>query len=193
MKLMRWELFAAWTFLFFVCLPVMAQDTTASPTPIPTTSPSVVASPSPFMASPTPMITASPAVSPAPAATPSIVPAQPQSNADFLNLLLQSLGGLSGASALAVAGIVVQLLIKLLGTNWFGEWFPNLDGHIKLLVVTGLTLISGVLALMLPPTSLSLGAALMHSTTLAAFMVFGNQAYQQFLQAGSTPGSTKPA
>lgn len=107
-------------------------------------------------------------------------------NQDFLNLLMQSMGGMKGASALAIAGVVVQLIVKLMSTSWVANWFPNLTGAKKIAVVTGLSLASGVLALMLPPTSLTIGAALMHSTTLTALMVYGNQIVQQL-----TP--TKPA
>lgn len=103
-------------------------------------------------------------------------------NQDFLNLLLASIGGAKGASMLAVAGIVVQLVIKFMSTTWVGQWFPQLTGAVKLVIVTGLSLAAGILALMIPPASLTLGAALVHSSTLTAFMVFGNQAYQQFLQ-----------
>jgi len=101
-------------------------------------------------------------------------------NQDFLNLLLQSLGGFNGASALAIAAIVVQLIIKFLSTSWVGSIFPNLSGGVKLVVVSGLGVVSGVLALMLPPTSLTFLAALLHSATMTAFMVFFNQAYQQW-------------
>ncbi len=104
------------------------------------------------------------------------------SNTDFLQALIQSLGGIKGAGALAIAGVVVQLLIKFLGTPLAGSVLANVSGAWKLTAVVTLSLVSGVLALMLPPTSLGLGAALVHSSTLTAFMVFGNQVYKQFLE-----------
>lgn len=110
----------------------------------------------------------------------------PVTNTDFLQLLIQSLGGLKGASALAIAGTAVQVLLKFLATPWAGGLLKNVKGGTKLLVVSGLSMLGGVLALMVPPTSLSLGAALVHSTTLTAFMVFANQLYQQLLEKPKT-------
>jgi hypothetical protein len=149
--------YATMLFIFFVCSPALSQVATSQ-----TPSTAVVAASAVANVLP--------------------VPVQVNPDQDFLALLLKSLGGLNGASALAIAGIAVQLLIKLMSTSWLGQWFPKLNGGLKILIVTGLSLVSGVLALMLPPTSLTLGAALMHSTTMTAFMVFGNQLYQQLLQ-----------
>lgn len=103
-------------------------------------------------------------------------------NVDFLQFLIQSLGGLKGAGTLAIVGVVVQVVIKFLSTPWSGELFKKLTGAKKLLIVTGLSLVGGVVGLMLPPTSLTLGAALVHSTTMTAFMVFANQAYKQLVE-----------
>lgn len=100
---------------------------------------------------------------------------------DFIGFLLQSLGGLKGMSTLAVVGVVVQLLIQFLKTPLCAQVFKAVSGPTKLLIVTGLTLVAGVVSLM-SVEGLSLGAAIVHSTTLSAFMVFGNQIYKQFIE-----------
>lgn len=118
------------------------------------------------------------------------VPTPADPNGEFLQLLFASLNGFKGASALAIAGIVVQLVIKLLSTSWVSQWFPNLSGAWKITIVSALSLGSGVLALMVPPASLTLGAALVHSATLTAVMVFANQLLKQFTQPAAA--ATKP-
>lgn len=100
-------------------------------------------------------------------------------NGEFIKLLLESMGGLKGASTLAIVGIVVQLLIKALNLPIVGKLFSESSGKVKLVIVSGLTLIGGVVGLM-TVEGLTVGAALIHSTTLAAFMVFANQIYQHF-------------
>lgn len=102
-----------------------------------------------------------------------------QNTSDFLKLLIDSLGGLKGASSLVIAGVVVQLLIKAMSLPAVGKLFSEAQGWLKLVIVTGLTLVSGVIGLM-TAGGLTLGAALVHSTTLAALMVFGNQIIQHF-------------
>ena len=103
----------------------------------------------------------------------------PVTDTDFIGFLIQSLGGLKGASTLAIVAIVVQILIKFLGTDLFGKVFKNVSGAVKLLIVTGLSLVAGVVGLM-SVEGLTIGAALVHSTTMTAFMVFANQLYKQF-------------
>lgn len=89
--------------------------------------------------------------------------------------LLKSIGGLKGASALAIAVVVVQALLLLVRSS-----FVKLKGSIKLLIVTGLTLVSGVLALVV--SGLPVSAALLHASTIAAFQVFAHQVLKQFLE-----------
>lgn len=93
---------------------------------------------------------------------------------DDIMKFIGAIGGLKGLGALGIAAVAVQGLILV-----FRSQFIKLSGNAKLLVVTGLTLISGVLSLML--TGLDLPAALLHSTTLAAVQVFLNQIYKEFL------------
>ena len=115
---------------------------------------------------------------------PSPMPLPGDPTVDFLKELLASIGGLKGASALTIAAVAIKLLLQLLNlpfvASLLGSKFKEWNGGVKLVVVLGLSYVGGVLALMLPPTSLSVGAALVHSTTLASFMVFTNQIYQHW-------------
>jgi len=98
------------------------------------------------------------------------------SNEDFIKLLIESIGGVKGASTLAIVGIVVQLVMAFFNTKFGGNL---VKGSVKLLIVTGLTLVGGVIGLMVSG-GLDIGAALIHSTTLSALMVFVNQLIKQF-------------
>lgn len=103
------------------------------------------------------------------------------SSGDFFELLLQSLGGIKGASTLAIVGIVVKLILAFFNSELVGKVFKNLKGSLKILIVTGLSLVGGVVSLM-TVNGLDFAAALLHSTTLSAFLVFGNQLYKQFVE-----------
>lgn len=104
-------------------------------------------------------------------------PSLPPDTSEIMAFFAQ-LGGLKGASALVIAGIVVQGLM-LAVRSFLGD----LIGQYKLLLVLGLSLVSGVVALMV--SGVPLGAALVRSTTLAAFSVFFNQIYKQFFEKKS--------
>ncbi len=105
----------------------------------------------------------------------------PVSTSDFVTYLLQSLGGISGATTLAIIGVIVQILMKFVATPIFDN--IGIDGSYKLLIVIGLTIVGGVVTLMTGPAGLTLVAALMHSTTLASIMVLIHQVYVQFFQS----------
>lgn len=105
------------------------------------------------------------------------VPVDP--NLSFLQLLLKSIGDMKGATTLAIIAIVIQLLIKLLDLPLVGSWFSGTKGKTKLMIVTGLTFALAPITLV-SSLGLDWGAALTHSTTLAAFMVFVNQIFVQF-------------
>lgn len=94
--------------------------------------------------------------------------------ADQWSEFLAAIGGLKGAGTLAMVAVVIQgilLVVRL----------PQLPvpGKTKLLIVTGLTLVGGVIALKLQ--GLDWASVVLHSTTLAAFQVFLHQIYKQFL------------
>lgn len=87
--------------------------------------------------------------------------------------LLKAIGGIQGGGTLAIIMLIVQLLMWLL--NGF---FAGKAGKYKLVAVMGLTLVAGVVALMMQ--GMSLGAALLHSSTIASAQVLLNQTYKQF-------------
>jgi len=99
---------------------------------------------------------------------------------DFLIYLIKSLGGIKGASALAVSAIVVQILVQFLKTELFGQVFKKVTGDIKLMIVSGLSMVAGIQSLMLVG-GLDLGSAMIHSTTLTALTVLAHQIYKQFI------------
>lgn len=103
---------------------------------------------------------------------------EPVGNDEFLKFLLASLGGLKGAGALAIAGFAVQAIIRLLKTPMVNSFFLRIGGEWKITIVTGLTVAAGVIGLMI--SGVPLVAALIHSTTLSAFLVFFNQIYRHF-------------
>lgn len=100
------------------------------------------------------------------------------SDLDFIQQLLSFVSGYKGLTGLALAAAAVQSVIMLLKTPLFGKIFKSVTGQIKLLIVSGLSLIAGVIALRI--TGLSLAESLLHSSTLAAFQVFAHQIYLQF-------------
>jgi len=118
--------------------------------------------------------------------TPVVIPPATDPTMDFMKLLIESMGGIQGANNLVIAAIVIKLLLNLLNLpfveNLIGSNFKDWSGGLKLTVVLGLSYIAGLLALMLPPTNLPLGAALVHSSALSMFVIFLNQLYQHFFQ-----------
>lgn len=95
-------------------------------------------------------------------------------NTDFILELLKSMGGFKGASMMAAAVLVTQLLMKAFQTK-----LADKAGKWRLLAVTFFSLASGILALKL--SGIDWMAAVMHSTTLAALQVFVNQFKKQFI------------
>ena len=102
-------------------------------------------------------------------------------NDEFIKFLIQSIGGISGASTLVIVGIVVQVLMKFLSAPISGNLLGALNGNLKLLVVSGLSLVGGTVGLM-SIEGLSFLSALVHSTTLNALLVFGHQIYKHFIE-----------
>lgn len=100
---------------------------------------------------------------------------------DAVGQLLQSLGGLKGASGLAIAAAITQAVVLFFRTP-----LANFAGKYRLLIVLGLNIGLGVLTLM-TQGGLSVGAALLHSMTLSAFSVFGHQVYKQLTEKKDAP------
>ena len=104
----------------------------------------------------------------------------PVTTNDFIALLASSLGGLKGAGALAIAGVVSKLLLHFMGTPLFGDLFKKINGGLKLTIALFLSFISGLIAL--KTSGVDWGAALIHSSTLSAFVVLSNQVYKQWIE-----------
>lgn len=98
---------------------------------------------------------------------------------DELMQLFASLGGLAGMKAIAIAAFVVQAVMLLLRSK-----LSEVLGKYRLLVVYGISIIAGVLSLI--ASGVNVGAAFVHANTLAAFGVFFNQIYKQFVTKSSS-------
>lgn len=102
----------------------------------------------------------------------------PVSNNDFLLFAWQAIGGAWGAGSLAIAGAVVQVLMKFVVTPFFDGM--KIAGKYKFLAVAVLTYMSAVIALMAGPAKLSLVNALFDGSVLLPLMVMVHQIIKQF-------------
>lgn len=90
-----------------------------------------------------------------------------------LSMFIASLGGMKGVTALGVALVIVQGVLLFFRTplaGFAGKW--------RLVIVSGVAVVSGVLALV--ASGVPVLAALLHGTTFAGLQVFGNQFVKQF-------------
>ena len=97
----------------------------------------------------------------------------------FIQVVIEQIGGIKGASAFVIAGVVTEILIKFLDTSLFGKLFSSFKGKYKLVTVMFLSYVSGVLSLV-NVGGQSIIEALIHSTSLTALLVLINQIYKQF-------------
>jgi hypothetical protein len=102
------------------------------------------------------------------------------SESDVLKSVFSLVTSYKEMSAFALALAVVQLLTKVLSLQSLGSIFPNLTGKMKLVMITFLSLVAGVISLKV--SGLSWLECIMHSGTLAAVQVFGHQFYKEFIQ-----------
>lgn len=86
--------------------------------------------------------------------------------------LVASLGGLKGAGTMAILTAIVQGLM-LLGRSQFGQY----AGKWRLLALTGLTVVGGVIALKMQ--GMPWGVVITHTIMLSSFQVFVHQAWTQ--------------
>jgi hypothetical protein len=94
-------------------------------------------------------------------------------SAEELQTWFASIGGLKGAGVLAIVYFVVQGLAL-----FFRTALAKFAGIYQLLIINGLTLVLGVLAMKL--TGVDWVAALLSSGNLALIQLFINQAWKQF-------------
>lgn len=96
---------------------------------------------------------------------------------NYFKLLVESLGGVQGASTMAILAIVIQLLMATLRLDVLQSKLPPIVGKYKFIFIYALSMVSGILALRMQ--GLDLMASLFHSNTLAAYQVFMHQAVKQ--------------
>lgn len=108
---------------------------------------------------------------------PTLVLAQEQDPSVLITALIQALTSSGGISVLAVVAAIVQIVIYIFKQTPIGQ---KLAGKWMLLIVSGLTIVSGVIGMMM--NGASLGAALVSSSVLASFQVFLNQVYKLFIE-----------
>ena len=81
---------------------------------------------------------------------------------------------------LGLVAAIVQILMIGLRTELVVSKLGKLKPSVRLAMVAGLSLVGGVISLVQSGTELI--PALVHSTTLAAFQVFGHQIYTVYLE-----------
>ena len=91
----------------------------------------------------------------------------------FFAFLFENIGGFKGASSMAIAVLVAQILLKLFETK-VGE----LIGAWKMAIVALLTLVVGVLGMAMS-TNVSIVTALFSSANLVLLQGFAHQVYKQ--------------
>lgn len=97
-----------------------------------------------------------------------------------LALFLQSLGGLKGAGALAIAVVVVQAIMLFFRTP-----LATFAGKYRLLIVGGLSIVAGFIALL--ATGLDWKLALMNTGVIGPIQVFIHQIVKQISPEAEAP------
>ncbi len=93
----------------------------------------------------------------------------------FINALGKSIGSVKGASSLLLVMLITQLLMLFFRTplgSFAGKW--------KFLIIYGMSLVGGVVALKINVDGMEWLTALLHANTLATFQIFAHQAKKQF-------------
>lgn len=98
-------------------------------------------------------------------------------NDEFIQVLMQSIGGAQGATAIGIAFLIVKLLMKFVGTPWADGLLKN-NGAWKLTIYLGLSFASTVLGVV--TAGGTIGAALLSGASISALGVLFNQVYKQF-------------
>lgn len=103
----------------------------------------------------------------------------PISNADAIQKILAELSShkLVGMGLVAAA---VQVIMIALRSELVTSMLGKIDSSIRLALVLGLTWLGGVTTMM--AGGMTFGAALLHSTSLAAFQVFAHQLYTVYIE-----------
>ena len=104
----------------------------------------------------------------------------PVSDMDFISALLAAIPTFKDASTVVIILGVSQLLLKLLGTPMFANFFKNLSSASKLLIAALMHVLIGVTTLMVAGESLV--AAILDSANIAMIAVFLHQVYLKFFK-----------
>ncbi len=102
----------------------------------------------------------------------------PVTDLDFLGKLLQFFGEYKSMTSLALAAGAVQLLILFFNAPISGKIFSKLDAQLKLIIVTALSIVAGLIAQKI--AGISFGDAFWSAANLAAVQVFLHQIYLKF-------------
>lgn len=100
-------------------------------------------------------------------------------NVDAIQMILSQLTT-QKLAGLGLVGGVIQVLMILLRTDIVIKYAGKMSAQVRFAIVAGLSLVGGIVALM--AGGLTFGAAIMHSTTLAAFQVFFHQIYTMYIE-----------
>lgn len=105
---------------------------------------------------------------------------EPSSEGDVLKAVFGLVSDYKQMSAFAIALALTQLLRMILSLPALGSLFPNLTSQMKLVVISLLAVVSGVLSLRV--SGVGWLESFIHSGTLAAVQVFLHQWHKEFIQ-----------
>lgn len=107
------------------------------------------------------------------------------SSSDFFSSAIAFVGGIKGASIMAISVAAVQLL-----TKFFSSGLSDFAGKYKLVIVYFLSVAASVLAVLASGGSIL--SAVISGSVLAALQVFVHQIYVQFIQKDPAPSAPAP-
>ena len=108
------------------------------------------------------------------------IPADPTTNADVIQALLDLIGGKAGAGTLAIVLGVAQLLMKFLLSPLFDGL--KIDPKYKFLSYVVLTLVLSVVGMMVGPAAVSFVEAISSGAVLLLVSQYGYRIYELFIE-----------
>lgn len=94
---------------------------------------------------------------------------------EVLQAVMALVGGVKGASVLAISALAIQVLLK-----FFSSSLSSFAGKYKLMIVYALSLVAGVVSSLV--AGVGVVQAVLNANVLAAAQVFGFEVYKQFFQ-----------
>jgi hypothetical protein len=101
-------------------------------------------------------------------------------NDQFLMDLINSIGGLKGAGAVAIALVVAQLLIKFLKTPISGALLKKVSPNVVWAITSGLNILAVALGLI--ASGVSVTAALTHAAVMMPLVNYLYGIYERFIE-----------